>query len=73
MKVTCERRWGWVKVFINDYLHFQFKWSELVAIHSWNEEEADWYIRLTLKDGEILLDYDTKEKWLMILAAINQL
>lgn len=62
-----------MKLYINGHLHVQFRWCDLVAIHSWNEEDVNWYIRLTLKDNEILLDYDKKEKWLLIVDTLNLL
>lgn len=73
MKVTHIREQGWIKLYVDGYLHCQFKWIDLIGIHSWNEEGTDFFIRLTLKNSEILLNYDEKVKWLSVLETINQL
>lgn len=61
-----------VKVFINDILHLSFK-EKILSIQSWNEQNKFWCIEIKTKNTNILVEYDSPEKWEKILNLLNKI
>jgi hypothetical protein len=63
-----------IKIFINDVLHLMIKKDEFTGLQSWiiGDEKKTYYIEFYLKSGDILAEYDNKEKWTKILTLLNQ-
>lgn len=62
-----------IKVYINDLLHLAFSREELIGVQSWFKGGAArmYYIQITLKGSCITCEYDDREKWAAVLAALD--
>lgn len=62
-----------VRVLINDVLHLHFPRSKLLGVQSWvREPEGKFVIEYTMAGGTIESDYDSREKWLSVLAWLGK-
>jgi hypothetical protein len=73
MIVTHKLRVDIVKIYVEGILHLFFSKHQLIGIQSWVEGKDFFVIEITLSDGIILCEYDTKEKWLSILAILDEI
>ena len=61
-----------VKIYINKLLHY-YTQDKIISIHSWNDEDKWYKIKITTKKSRTILVYDTFEKWENILSLLNKL
>lgn len=62
---------GMVKIYISDLLHLSFYKNQLCGIQSWYHGPNFYVIEITLRDGVIVTEYDTREKWESILRELD--
>ncbi len=73
MKITSRISHASVKIYINDTLHIHFARDKFVGMQSWQfENEAMFYVELTLDGGVIRCDYDRRDLWLGVLAELEK-
>jgi hypothetical protein len=74
-KVTCQRDFRALRIYINDSLHFEMLMDNHDAIHSWMEGSSKcmYFIEFYRKTGTtIKLEYEDKSIWENILILINK-
>ncbi len=57
---------------INDLPHLMIYKSEFIGYQSWIDSDSECYIEFATKTTSIKCEYDSKEKWLQMLKAINE-
>lgn len=70
MNATITKSGNTLSIYINEILHLRVT-DRVTAIHSWKEENNWWKIEIQTKDNTILLEYDTREKWVTILKLLD--
>ncbi len=58
-----------IRVFINDLLHIYIKAGDVLGMHSWVKPVHS--IEFTLRGGNLVTEYDDREKWAMVLAGLE--
>lgn len=61
-----------IRILINGYIHLLVKEDEFLGFQSWIENKRKFFIEIYLKNGKILLGYDVREKWELILKLLNE-
>jgi hypothetical protein len=73
LPITVEMRNGSVRVLYDGLIHISFRREDLIGIQSWRWGHDDYWIEYTLKGGSMLTEYDSKEKFEIILRGLNEL
>lgn len=62
------------KIYIDDLVHLLIKKDELIGVQSWilGDDTRIYCIEYTLKDKEILTEYNEIDKWKRILTLIDK-
>jgi len=71
MTITSKKSGSSIKIYINNILHL-FIADRITSLQSWNEENKWWCIEITTIHNTILLQYDSKDKWVAILNSLNE-
>jgi len=72
--VICgESGFDTVKITINGKLHLRLKRSQFLGLQSWRWCNGHYCLEITMVGGVMLCDYDTEQKWLDILEALDRL
>lgn len=71
--VRVERKTDFVKIFINDLLHVQFRTEELYALQTWMEGKEQFWIRYYLKSGVVNCYYYNQSLWTSIITELNKI
>ena len=71
-KISVKVEWNYVKIYINDIIHVQFKSDSFMGFQSW-VNGTNWYdIEFYLKDGvTIHTSYSSIDRWKKILQCLN--
>lgn len=72
MKVSIELGHYTIKVLIDDLPHICIDRGEYLGYQAWSDDEAMSVIEYYTKTNKIRSEFDTKEKWLQVLAALNE-
>ena len=71
--IKVEVRYDAVQVLIDGVLHLHVIRSKLLGVQSWvREAEGAYVIEFAMQGGSMESDYDTKEKWLAVLAGLSK-
>lgn len=74
-KITCSVTFRYLKIYINNVLHFQLLLENHDGVQSWllGENVKTFFIEFYRKEGEpILLEYDSYDIWIEILNLIDK-
>ncbi len=71
MNVKVELDHYYFKILIDEFPHIIIDKKEYIGFHSWFDSERECSIEFITKTNTILCEYDSKEKWLEILKALN--
>ena len=71
MKVEVQINHYDIRVLIGGLPHLYILRKEFVGLQSWNDDESMFVIEFYTTHNKIRAEYDTKEKWLSVLKAIN--
>lgn len=72
LNITSTLTGTYIKIYFNNILHLSIDRTKLFGVQSWIDER-DWnIIELYTKDGEILLEYDSRDKWIGVLTVLDQ-
>jgi hypothetical protein len=72
MTVTHHIKFNTVKIYINGSLHLSFFKTKKVTVESWIEGQDHYIIEVWTGDFCLLCEYDNREKWIAILAVLDQ-
>lgn len=71
MTISSTKTGDTLKIYINDILHLCIT-DRITGIQSY-KEEVSWYkIEIQTKNNNTLLEYDSFEKWNLILTELNK-
>lgn len=72
MKFTLRLVGDWAVILIDDTTHFAIRRSLVYSIQAWETVETPrlWCIEYRTRDGDVLVEYDTVEKWKAHLALV---
>lgn len=73
ISVRVERKTDFVKIFINDLLHVQFRAEELYSLQTWMEGKEQFWIRYYLKSGVMNCYYYNQDLWKSIITELNKI
>ena len=71
--IRVETDFYLLRVFINDYLHFQIKIKDIKAIQSFKERKNRFIIEYSLKERDVRCEYQQEADWLEILKQLQNL
>lgn len=72
MTFDLKIKGSWVKIYIDNILHVQFKQQDFEGIQSW-KEGPNWFdIEYYIKNRSMLTAYDDVNKWKEILKLIDE-
>lgn len=69
---TCESDPTDIRIFINGTLHLFLRRSEIVSFQSWYVNKNNLKIEIYTNTRDILLEYNSVEKWKEILKLLNE-
>lgn len=72
MKIEVKQDFYKTKVLINGLPHISIETKDYVGFNSWCDSDNDCSIGFITKTNKFVVEYDTKEKWIKILKALNQ-
>ncbi len=72
MKIQIINDHYQIKIMIDNLPHLLIDKKEFVGYHSWHDSETECCIEFITKTNTILVEYDSKDKWLQMLKAINE-
>lgn len=72
MEIVCKSDALTLRIFINDILYLFLDKKKLIGLQSWYINEWDLKIEIYTTDRDILLEYNSLEKWKRVLALINE-
>lgn len=61
-----------VSIFINNILHLKVK-DRIVLVQSWKNENSWWKIEIQTVNNTTTLEYDSVEKWKLILKELEKI
>ena len=70
--VRVELTFYALKIYIDDALHLFIRRNELIGFQAWRDDKNSYKIEYLLRDGEFLTEYDSSEKFLMILKLLDE-
>ncbi len=70
--ITCESDPEDIRIFINGIIHLYLRRSELVSFQSWYINKGCCRIEIYTTSRDILLEYNSVEKWKIILNLLNE-
>jgi hypothetical protein len=70
MTITSKKVGTSIKIYINNILHL-FIADRVTSITSWNHENIFWKMEIKTKHNTTLLEYDSSEKWILILNELD--
>ena len=72
-EISVETAFDAIKVRFGDVLHLHIIRSEFLGMQSWLYREGKKYcIEFTMKGGVVLCEYDSRDKFETILAALDK-
>lgn len=69
--ITCESDSLTLRIFINGILHFYILKTELISFQSWYVNKNHCCIEIYTATKDIQLEYNSVEKWKIILQLLN--
>lgn len=72
MDIKITTNFNTIRIYINNVLFIMLLRDELLGIQSWSEYGEKWCIGFYLKGNSFVSEFDTKEKWLAVLDAIDK-
>jgi hypothetical protein len=70
--VTTEYTFYTMKVFINGILHLLIRPKDFVGLHAYQEEQS-FVIEVHTIHRMIMVEYDSREKWVAVLSELNSI
>ena len=71
---TVKGDHAFIKVLINDKLHFSILRQELLSVQAWHVDNTLWQIEYVTKTGvRLRCDYIQRELWLNILDGLDKI
>ena len=70
-EITCKSDPNDVRIFINGILHFYILRDEIVSFQSWYISKTCCQIKIYTKSKNILLEYNSVEKWKEVLSIFD--
>lgn len=71
MKIKIIQDYYQIKILINGLPHICILTKEYVGFNSWMDSETNCSIEFITKTNTFIVEYDSKEKWIAVLRAIN--
>lgn len=71
-EITCKSDPNDIRIYINGVLHILLVRSEIVSVQSWYVSKTCLKIEITTKNRDVLLEYNSIEKWTKILTIIDE-
>jgi hypothetical protein len=72
-KVTFERKYEQLRIYINGCVHIHLKLQDLIAFQSWVHGKSEFYIEYTYLGGtKVTSGYTEIEKWKSILKILDE-
>lgn len=72
MKVEIKDDFYYIRILIEDIPHIVIVKSEFVGFNSWNDDDFSYSIEFITKTNSFVVEYDSKDKWLMVLQELNK-
>lgn len=71
--ITVKMQFNALKIYFGDLTHLRIDATKLVGYQSWREGYGNrkWVIEYTVEGGKIVTEYDTEDKWKIILAGLD--
>lgn len=72
LKYAITTDGNYYKVFINNMLHFSISCYGILGIQTWVKGSGWFCIEIYMKEKNMLLEYDSFDKWKAVINLLNQ-
>ena len=72
MNIVCTKNIDYIRILINGCLHFIIKQDDFESLQSFSYDSVKYVIEVyTKSNNTIILEYNSKRKWIEVLKCFN--